>query len=88
MLEPVVAKLDTLKAPPVLRPTLVGERAALRRRVELSNEVEAALRKKDTKTANTAIRSLFAVGSDAVRTRNAEIVAATRTTRASPGSRS
>jgi hypothetical protein len=75
-LEPVVAKLDTLKAPPVLTPTLVGERAALRRRVELSNEVEAALRKKDAKGANTAIRSLFSIASDAVRTRNAEIVAA------------
>jgi len=75
-LEPVVAKLDTLEAPPVLRPTLAGERAALRRRVALSAEVEAALRKKDAKGANTAIRSLFAIGSDAVRTRNAEIAAA------------
>ncbi len=28
------------------------------------------------KTANTSIRSLFAIGSDAVRTRNAEIAAA------------
>ncbi|MGZ4380984.1 MAG: hypothetical protein ACXVZN_09000 [Gaiellaceae bacterium] len=75
-LRPVVARLDTLRAPPVLRPTLVGERAALRRRVELSNQVAAALRKKDTKSANTAIGSLFAIGSDAVRTRNAEIAAA------------
>jgi hypothetical protein len=75
-LEPVVAKLDTLKAPPVLAPTLAGERAALRRRVALSATVEAALRRKDAKGANTAIRSLFAIGSDAVRTRNAEIVAA------------
>jgi len=75
-LEPVVAKLDTLRAPPVLRPTLVGERTALQRRVDLSNQVEAGLRKKDTKAANEAIRSLFAVGSDAVQTRNAEIAAA------------
>ena len=57
-LEPVVAKLDTLKAPPVLAPTLAGEKAALRRRVELSATVEAALRKKDVKTANTAIRAV------------------------------
>lgn len=71
-----MAQLDTLRAPPVLRPTLVGERAALQRRVELSAAVESALRKKDTKGANAATRSLFAVGSDAVRTRNAEIAAA------------
>ncbi len=75
-LEPVVAQLDTLHAPPVLAPTLKGERAALRRRVELSATVEAALRKKDAKAANAAISSLFAIGSDAVRTRNAEIAAA------------
>ena len=75
-LRPVVAKLDALKAPPVLEPTLIGERKALRRRIELSGEVEAALRKKDAKGANTAIRSLFAIGADAVRTRNAEIAAA------------
>jgi hypothetical protein len=75
-LEPVVAKLDTLTAPPVLAPTLKGERAALRRRMALSATVEGALRKKDVKAANAAISSLFAVGSDAVRTRNAEIAAA------------
>ena len=71
-----MAKLDGLKAPPVLAPTLRGERDALQRRVELSAAVEAALRKKDVKAANAAIRSLFAIGSDAVRTRNAEIAAA------------
>ncbi len=76
VLEPVTAKLDTLHAPPVLRPTLVGERAALRRRIDLSDAVESALRRKDAKAANAAIRSLFAIGSDAVRTRNAEIAAA------------
>jgi hypothetical protein len=75
-LVPVVATLDTLHAPPVLAPTLRGERAALQHRVELSATVESALRKKDAKGANTAIRSLFAIGSDAVRTRNAEIAAA------------
>jgi len=75
-LEPVVAKLDTLTAPPVLAPTLQGERAALRRRIALSATVERALRKKDVKAANAAISSLFAIGSDAVRTRNAEIAAA------------
>jgi hypothetical protein len=75
-LRPVVAKLDALKAPPVLAPTLAGERAALRRRVGLSAAVEAALRKKDAKGANTAISALFAVGSDAVRTRKVEIAAA------------
>jgi hypothetical protein len=75
-LVPVVAQLDTLQAPPVLAPTLRGELAALRRRVELSATIESALRKKDAKGANAAIRSLFAIGSDAVRTRNAEIVAA------------
>ena len=74
-LESVVAKLDTLKAPPVLAPTLRGERAALRRRMALSATVESALRKKEVKAANAAISSLFAVGSDAVRTR-AEIAAA------------
>ncbi len=42
----------------------------------LIGEVEAALRKKDAKAANTAIQSLFAISSDAVRTRNAEIAAA------------
>ena len=52
---------------------LRGERDALQRRVELSAAVEAALRKKDMKAANAAIRSLLAIGSDAVRTRNAEI---------------
>ena len=75
-LEPVVAQLDTLHAPPVLAPTLIGERKALRRRMTLSAAVESALRKKDAKAANAAIRSLFAIGSDAVRTRNAEIAAA------------
>ena len=76
VLEPVVAKLDTLKAPPVLAPTLKGQRAVLRRRIELSAAVESALRKKDVKAANAAISSLFAIGPDAVRTRNAEIAAA------------
>ena len=71
-----MARLDELKAPPVLAPTLNGERRALRRRVELSGTVEAALRKKDAKGANAAISSLFAIGSEAVRTRNAEIAAA------------
>ncbi len=75
-LAPVVAQLGRLTAPPVLEPTLTGELAALKRRMTLSAEVEAALRKKDAKAANVAIRSLFAIGSDAVRTRNAEIVAA------------
>ena len=75
-LTPVVAVLETLTAPPVLAPTLEGELAALKRRVTLSAEVETALRKKDAKGANVAIRSLFAIGSDAVRTRNAEIAAA------------
>ena len=75
-LGPVVATLDGLTAPPVLAPTLKGERDALRRRVEPSAAVEAALRKKDVKAANASIGSLFAIGSDAVRTRNAEIVAA------------
>ena len=42
----------------------------------LSAAVEGALRKKDAKGANAAIQDLFAVGSDAVRTRNAEIAAA------------
>jgi hypothetical protein len=60
----------------VLAPTLEGERAALRRRIALSATVESALRKKDVKAANAAISSLFAIGSDAARTRNAEIAAA------------
>jgi hypothetical protein len=75
-LEPVMAQLGTLVAPPVLSPTLIGEQTALRRRVTLSAAVESALRKKDAKGANAAIQDLFAVGSDAVRTRNAEIAAA------------
>ncbi len=75
-LSPVVATLGTLRAPPVLAPTLKGERASLEHRVALSGAVEAALRKKDAKAANVAIRSLFAIGPDAVRTRNAEIDAA------------
>ena len=76
-LEPVMAQLGTLVAPPVLSPTLIGEQAALRRRVDAQHSGRERAPEEGREGGQRGDPgSLFAVGSDAVRTRNAEIAAA------------
>lgn len=75
---PILARLDRLSAPPVLRPSLIAERRALRRSVALSAAVEAALAKRDARAVTADIRALsgLAAGPAAVRTRRDQIAAA------------
>jgi hypothetical protein len=74
----VLAQLEQLRAPSVLRPGLVGEQSILRQSVALSASVAAALRKHDRKAAAAGIRSLFglSIGASAVRMRRDQIAAA------------
>jgi len=60
-LKPVSAQLDTLVAPPILRPTLLAERHALKRSIALCDEIRSAIRRRNIQAANTAIHSLFSV---------------------------
>jgi hypothetical protein len=61
----VLANLERLDAPPVLRPTLLDEQRTLRRSSALCRSIVAALRKNDLATANAGVRSLFAATSSA-----------------------
>jgi mono/diheme cytochrome c family protein len=64
-LQGVVDELDSLGAPPVLRPTLLAERRTLGRAATLSASVAAALTRRDLNAANAAIRQLFNVAASA-----------------------
>jgi mono/diheme cytochrome c family protein len=57
--------LESLSAPPVLRPTHVAEVRTLRRTAGLSGAVAAALRGRHLGAANKAIRELFATAATA-----------------------
>lgn len=60
-LRPVNTRLRALVAPPILRPGLEAERAAIRRSVELCDAIRTALGRRDIAAANKAIHSLFSV---------------------------
>src|SRR5207248_1671873 len=63
--ESIVAELDGLSAPPVLRPSLLAELRTLRRTSRLSGSVAAALHGRDVVAANKGIRQLFATAATA-----------------------
>jgi hypothetical protein len=77
-LSAILRDLGPLEAPPALRPSLDGQRRALRRSVTLSSEIEAALRRGDASRVTQALRALsvLSTGPQAVRMRQAEIAAA------------
>jgi hypothetical protein len=77
-LKPVSARLDTLVAPPILRPPLVAEQQALKRSIALCDEIRRALRRRDIPAANTAIHSLFGVSAslNGIQTRKEQAAAA------------
>jgi hypothetical protein len=74
-LKPVSAKLETLTAPPIVRPAYEAERASLKRSIAYCDEIRAALLRRDIPAANAAIHSLFTVAAalngDATRRRQA-----------------
>jgi hypothetical protein len=74
----VLEQLDTLSAPPELRPGLEGERALLARSVELCSKVEAALVRRDTAGVNAGVKGLsdLAVSPVAERSRREQAAAA------------
>lgn len=77
-LQPVGRRLDALVAPPILRPGLDAERAAVKRSVTLSNAIRDALARRDIPAANAAIHSLFSVsaGLNGTRTQKEQAAAA------------
>jgi hypothetical protein len=60
-LKPVAAQLDRLTPPLELRDDLLAQRSAVHRSVALSSAIVAALGKKDVKTANADIHTLFTI---------------------------
>jgi hypothetical protein len=60
-IEPILAALDRLRAPQLLRPGLLAERQALRRSVALCKTIESALQRHDIAAANTGVHDLFTV---------------------------
>jgi mono/diheme cytochrome c family protein len=64
-LQGVADELNRLRAPPVLRPTLLAERRTLGRAAALSDSVAASLKRRDLDAANAAIRELFNVAASA-----------------------
>ena len=58
-LQPIVAELDRMSAPPELRPGFVAQRTALDRSAVLCTTISTALHERKVQAANTAIRSLF-----------------------------
>jgi hypothetical protein len=62
-LRPIAAKLDALRPPLELRDELLVQRSAVQRSIALCSAIVAALGKKDVKTANADIHSLFVLAS-------------------------
>ena len=60
-LKPVAAQLDRLTPPLELRDDLLAQRSAVHRSVALSSAIVGALGKKDVKTANADIHTLFTI---------------------------
>jgi hypothetical protein len=56
----VLADLDALSAPPMLRPSLLEERRTLRQSAAICDRIAAALARQDVSGANADIRNLFA----------------------------
>jgi hypothetical protein len=77
-LQTVLASLERLDAPPVLRPTWLAERRLLSRSVALCATIGADLARHRVPAANAAIRRLFlavATGTSAARDRRAAATA-------------
>jgi hypothetical protein len=77
-LSAILARLDRLRAPPLLRPGLAAERQTLSRSISLCREIRAALAKRDVDRANDRIAALLAVSrqTGSLGTQKAEIAAA------------
>jgi hypothetical protein len=60
-LKPVSARLESLSAPPILRPPLDAERDAVKRSIVLCATIRQSLLARNITAANAAIHSLFSV---------------------------
>jgi hypothetical protein len=77
-LEQVLAELDAIDAPPLLRAALDAERRAIRRGANVSGQIVDALERGDVDEANARIADLLALAGnlDSIRTQKEQIAAA------------
>jgi hypothetical protein len=77
-LKPVSARLESLNAPPILRPPLDAERDAVKRSIVLCATIRRLLLARNITAANAAIHSLFSVSAalNGTKTRQRQAAAA------------